>query len=97
MNHYTNCGYEVIGTGGGCQAYFRQYGSAYALITDDDGNLPTYGEPIVVGVYTDADCGAYGSSEPVYWTTVMNDHDAVADADWNLERAAAGAFDAVSA
>ena len=62
-------GFTVTDTGGGSRAWYKTVtgsrGTFYALVTDNEGNLPDYGD-IVANIYRDDGAGAIGDSEAIW-------------------------------
>lgn len=62
-------GFTITDIGDGCRAWHKTVtgsrGTFYALVTNNEGNLPDYGD-IFATIYKDADTGAIGDSEAIW-------------------------------
>ena len=62
-------GFTVTDTGGGSRAWYKTVtgsrGTFYALVTDNEGNLPDYGD-IFATIYCDDGTGAVGDCEAIW-------------------------------
>jgi hypothetical protein len=65
--HMLREGWAVIGTGGGCEAFSRQDGRTYWLLTDkDDPSLPDdMNQPCTLSLFDDADGSFLGGLDCV--------------------------------
>lgn len=73
-------GFHEEGLGGGSAAYMRQLPDHHILVGDDDGNLPTYEDVVVVGLYRGSaedidESGSVGEDDVEYDTFILDEDD----------------------